>query len=422
MHDEAEIRGHRRTYIGALPGTIIQALRKAGTSNPVMMLDEIDKLGQGFHGDPVVGAAGGARPGAEQHLPRQLPGRAVRPVSRSCSSRPPTCWRTSPARLRDRMEVIDLPGYTEEEKVEIAKRYLVRRQLTANGLTPEQAAITDDAIREIIRYYTREAGDRNLERMIGGVFRNVAMRIAEGTIEQLVIGPDEVTEILGGRAVRERDGDADQRSRRGDRAGLDAGRRRHPVHRGDADARQRAADPDRSAGRCHEGERAGGAEPGEVAAGGAGDRPGGVRQVDIHVHVPAGAIPKDGPSAGVAMFMALVSLLTGRTIRSDLAMTGEISLRGLVLPVGGIKEKVLAAQRAGITTVMLPARNRRDYEEIPEAARDALNFVWLERVDDAIAAALELTYASSSSGALRPNRNGATSRGAAQRTALAMTR
>jgi ATP-dependent Lon protease len=287
------------------------------------------------------------------------------------------------------MEVIDLPGYTEEEKVEIAKRYLVRRQLTANGLTAEQAAITDDAIREIIRYYTREAGNRNLERLIGGVFRNIAMRIAEGTIERLVAGPDEVTEILGGRRFES------ETAMRTSVPGVATGLAWTPVG-GDILFIEATRTPGN--GRLILTGQLGDVmkESAQAALSLVKSRPEvlGADPVefdkfDIHVHVPAGAIPKDGPSAGVAMFMALVSLLTGRTIRSDLAMTGEISLRGLVLPVGGIKEKVLAAQRAGITTVMLPARNRRDYEEIPEAARTALNFVWLERVDDAIAAALE---------------------------------
>ena len=198
LHDEAEIRGHRRTYVGAMPGTVIQSLRKAGTSNPVMMLDEMDKLGQGFHGDPSSALLEVLDPEQNNTFRDNYLGVPF-DLSRVMFIATANVLENIPGPLRDRMEVIDLPGYTEEEKVEIAKRYLVRRQLTANGLTAEQAAITDDAIREIIRYYTREAGNRNLERLIGGVFRNIAMRIAEGTIERLVVGPDEVTEILGGR-------------------------------------------------------------------------------------------------------------------------------------------------------------------------------------------------------------------------------
>ena len=388
LHDEAEIRGHRRTYIGAMPGTVIQSLRKAGTSNPVMMLDEMDKLGQGFHGDPSSALLEVLDPEQNNTFRDNYLGVPF-DLSRVMFIATANVLENIPGPLRDRMEVIDLPGYTEEEKVEIAKRYLVRRQLTANGLTAEQAAITDDAIREIIRYYTREAGNRNLERLIGGVFRNIAMRIAEGTIERLVVGPDEVTEILGGRRFES------ETAMRTSVPGVATGLAWTPVG-GDILFIEATRTPGN--GRLILTGQLGDVmkESAQAALSLVKSRPEvlGTDPVefdkfDIHVHVPAGAIPKDGPSAGVAMFMALVSLLTGRTIRSDLAMTGEISLRGLVLPVGGIKEKVLAAQRAGITTVMLPARNRRDYEEIPEAAREALNFVWLERVDDAIAAALE---------------------------------
>jgi len=388
LHDEAEIRGHRRTYVGALPGTVIQSLRKAGTSNPVMMLDEMDKLGQGFHGDPSAALLEVLDPEQNSTFRDNYLGVPF-DLSKVMFIATANVLENIPGPLRDRMEVIDLPGYTEEEKVEIAKRYLVRRQLTANGLKPEQAAITDDAIREIIRYYTREAGNRNLERLIGGVFRNVAMRIAEGTIDHLVIGPDEVTEILGGRRFES------ETAMRTSVPGVATGLAWTPVG-GDILFIEATRTPGN--GRLILTGQLGDVmkESAQAALSLVKSRPEvlGADPVefdkfDIHVHVPAGAIPKDGPSAGVAMFMALVSLLTGRTIRSDLAMTGEISLRGLVLPVGGIKEKVLAAQRAGITTVMLPARNRRDYEEIPEAARTALNFVWLERVDDAIAAALE---------------------------------
>jgi ATP-dependent Lon protease len=387
LHDEAEIRGHRRTYVGAMPGTVIQSLRKAGTSNPVMMLDEMDKLGQGFHGDPSAALLEVLDPEQNNTFRDNYLGVPF-DLSRVMFIATANVLENIPGPLRDRVEVIDLPGYTEEEKVEIAKRYLVRRQLTANGLTPEQAAITDDAIREIIRYYTREAGNRNLERLIGGVFRNIAMRIAEGTIERLVAGPDEVTEILGSRRFES------ETAMRTSVPGVATGLAWTPVG-GDILFIEATRTPGN--GRLILTGQLGDVmkESAQAALSLVKSRPEvlGAEAVefdkfDIHVHVPAGAIPKDGPSAGVAMFMALVSLLTGRTIRSDLAMTGEISLRGLVLPVGGIKEKVLAAQRAGITTVMLPARNRRDYEEIPEAAREALNFVWLERVDDAIAAAL----------------------------------
>ena len=293
-----------------------------------------------------------------------------------------------PGPLRDRMEVIELPSYTEDEKVEIAKRYLVKRQLEANGLQPEQVEITEDALRTIVREYTREAGVRNLERQIGGVLRNVAVRIAEGTAERVRIEPDDVRQILGARKFE------NEVAIRTCVPGVATGLAWTPVG---GDVLFVEATRTRGTGKL-------------ILTGQLGDimkesaqaalsliksraKRLGIDEAlfeksDIHVHVPAGAIPKDGPSAGVAMFTALVSLLTDQTVRGDTAMTGEISLRGLVLPVGGIKEKVLAAHRAGIKRVLLPARNQKDFEEIPESARHALEFVWLETVDDAIRAAL----------------------------------
>ena len=296
---------------------------------------------------------------------------------------------TIPGPLRDRMEIITLTGYTAGEKLEIAKRYLVRRQLEANGLKAEQVEIEDAALRRIIEGYTREAGVRNLEREIGRVLRHVAVEIAEGKIDKKPYRRRRRGEDPGAGALRERGRHALERAGRGHGPCLDAGRRRHPVHRGDAHAGRRPAAADRPARRGHARERAGGAQPGQEPGGPLKIDPALFEKSDIHVHVPAGATPKDGPSAGVAMFMALTSLLTGRIIRSDTAMTGEISLRGLVLPVGGIKEKVVAAAAAGITRVMLPARNKRDYDEIPEEVRKQLEFVWLEKVDDAVAQGLQ---------------------------------
>jgi ATP-dependent Lon protease len=284
--------------------------------------------------------------------------------------------------------VIELPSYTEDEKVEIAKRYLVKRQLEANGLKPEQASLAEEAIRAIVRDYTREAGVRNLERLIGSVFRNIAVRIAEGTATRIEVGPDDLQAILGARKVES------ELAMRTSVPGVATGLAWTPVG-GDL----LFVEASRVSG---SGKLILTGQLGEVMKESAQAAQSLVKsrarqfglgeslfeKSDIHIHVPAGAIPKDGPSAGVAMFTALVSLLTDRTVRSDTAMTGEISLRGLVLPVGGIKEKVLAAHRAGITRVLLPARNRKDFEDIPESARASLEFVWLERVDDAIAAAL----------------------------------
>ena len=293
-----------------------------------------------------------------------------------------------PGPLRDRMEIIHLPGYTEEEKLEIAKRYLVQRQLEANGLKPDQVQMGDAVLATIIRDYTREAGVRNLEREIGSVLRHVAVKIAEGAARAGAHRRAAARRDPRPGAVRAGGRRAHGGAGRCDRARVDAGGRRHPVRRGEPDAGLGQADPHRTARRRHEGKRAGGADVGEIARGQPRNRSDVLEKSDVHVHVPAGAIPKDGPSAGVAMFMALASLLTDRAVRHDTAMTGEISLRGLVLPVGGIKEKVLAAMRAGIKTVMLPAKNRKDLVDVPESARERLQFVWLETVDEAARHAL----------------------------------
>jgi ATP-dependent Lon protease len=388
VHDEAEIRGHRRTYIGALPGNIIQNLRKVATRNCVMMLDEVDKLGAGgFHGDPASALLEVLDP--EQNstfrdnylaVPFDLSG-----VMFICTA---NVLETIPGPLRDRMEIISLPGYTAQEKLQIARRYLVPRQLAATGLTAEQCAISDEALMAIINDYTREAGVRNLEREIGNVFRNVAVRIAEGSAQQVQVGPDDLAAILGPRKF-----EAEVAMRSGV-PGVATGLAWTPVG-GDILFVEAARTP--GAGKLILTGQLGEVmkESAQAAlslvkarAPSLGVEPAGFEKSDIHVHVPAGATPKDGPSAGVAMFVALASLLTGRRVRSDVAMTGEISLRGLVLPIGGVKEKVLAALRAGITTVMLPARNRRDLEEIPADARDRLEFVWIENVDQALATAL----------------------------------
>ncbi|HZP10557.1 endopeptidase La [Methyloceanibacter sp.] len=388
VHDEAEIRGHRRTYIGALPGNIIQALRKAGTRNPVFMLDEMDKLGAGFHGDPSAALLEVLDP--EQNSTFRDNYLAVPfDLSRVMFIGTANVLDAIPGPLRDRMEVIELPGYTEEEKLEIAKRYLVKRQLEATGLTADQVEITDAAIRAIIADYTREAGVRNLEREIGAILHNVAMRIAEGAVPHMKIEAKDLHGILGARHFES------EVAMRTSVPGVATGLAWTPTG-GDILFVEAARVP--GSGRLILTGQLGEVmkESAQAAlslvkarASALGVDPATFEKSDIHVHVPAGAIPKDGPSAGVAMFIALVSLLTGRTARSDTAMTGEISLRGLVLPIGGVKNKVLAAVRAGITTVMLPERNKKDYEDVPEAARNAVRFVWLSTVDDAIAAALE---------------------------------
>jgi ATP-dependent Lon protease len=388
VHDEAEIRGHRRTYIGALPGNIIQAIRKAGARDCVMMLDEIDKMGTGVHGDP--GAAMLEVLDPEQNstfrdnyldVPFDL--------SRVVFITTANMLETVPGPLRDRMEIIALSSYTAGEKLEIAKRYLVRRQLEANGLKPEQVEIEDAAIRRLIEGYTREAGVRSLEREIGRVFRHVAVEIAEGASDKKRIDVAALEKILG--PVRFEN----EVAMRSTVPGVATGLAWTPVG-GDILFIEATRTPGGGrlllTGQLGEVMRESAQAALSVVKSQAAALkidPGLFEKSDIHVHVPAGATPKDGPSAGVAMFMALTSLFTGRIIPSDTAMTGEISLRGLVLPVGGIKEKVVAAAAAGIKRVMLPARNRRDYDDIPEEVRKALEFVWLEKVDDAVAAGLQ---------------------------------
>ncbi|MET4045807.1 endopeptidase La [Bradyrhizobium sp. RT6a] len=388
VHDEAEIRGHRRTYIGALPGNIIQGIKKAGTRNCVMMLDEIDKMGRGVQGDPSAAMLEVLDPEQNGTFRDNYLGVPF-DLSRVVFIATANMLDQIPGPLLDRMELISLTGYTQEEKLEIAKRYLVRRQLEANGLTAEQAEIEPEALKLVVNGYTREAGVRNLEREIGKLFRHAAVQVAEGTAVKVVVTPKDIGTVLGQPRF---EGEIAQRT---SIPGVATGLAWTPVG-GDI----LFIEASRVSGR-------GGmiltGQLGEVMresvqaamtlvkskATQLGIDPQLFEKSDIHVHVPAGATPKDGPSAGVAMFTALTSLLTNRTVRSDTAMTGEISLRGLVLPVGGIKEKVVAAAAAGLKRVMLPARNKRDYDDIPTSARDNLEFIWLERVDEAIAAALE---------------------------------
>ncbi len=388
VHDEAEIRGHRRTYLGALPGNVIQNLRKVQTRNCVMMLDEVDKLGAGgFHGDPASALLEVLDP--EQNstfrdnylgVPFDLSG-----IMFVCTA---NVLDTIPGPLRDRMEIIQLPGYTAQEKLQIARRYLVARQLDSTGLKAQQCGISDEALMTIIEDYTREAGVRNLEREIGAVFRNIAVRIAEGSAQHVSVVPGDLAAVLGPRRFEA------EVALRGNLPGVATGLAWTPVG-GDILFIEATRMP--GAGKLILTGQLGDVmkESAQAALSlvKARSQQLGIEQEvldksDIHIHVPSGATPKDGPSAGVAMFTALASLMTNRPLRHDIAMTGEISLRGIVLPVGGVKEKVLAALRAGNNTVILPARNRRDFEEIPAEARDKIEFVWIEQVDEALATAL----------------------------------
>jgi len=388
VHDEAEIRGHRRTYIGALPGNIIQAIRKAGSRNCVLMLDEIDKLGAGIQGDPGAALLEVLDPEQNNTFRDNYLGVPF-DLSRVVFITTANMLDTIPGPLRDRMEIITLAGYTAQEKLEIAHRYLIRRQAEANGLKPGQVEIDDEALRDIIQSYTREAGVRSLERQIGQVLRHAAVRIAEGQNGPIRITRGDLTAIIGAPQFES------ETAMRTSVPGVATGLAWTPVG-GDILFIEATRVPGSGklilTGQLGEVMR----ESVQAAlsivknrAAALGIDASRFEKSDIHVHVPAGAIPKDGPSAGVAMFMALVSLMTDRTVRSDTAMTGEISLRGLVLPVGGIKEKVVGAHRAGIKRIMLPARNRKDYDDIPEIARKEVEFIWLERVEEAVAAALE---------------------------------
>jgi ATP-dependent Lon protease len=387
MRDEAEIRGHRRTYVGALPGRIIQELRRAGSNNPLIMLDEVDKLGIDFRGDPASALLEVLDPEqnfsfTDHYLDVPFDLSKVMFITTANLIDP------IPAPLRDRMEILELPGYTEREKLEIAKRYLVPRQLEANGIQPDFLTITEEALTEIIHSYTREAGVRNLEREIGGIARGVARDIARGKMEPITVGPDDLRRFLG--PIRFRWEEAAEADEVGVATGMAA-----TMVGGDILHVEAACLPGKGrltlTGKLGEVMQ----ESAQAALSYARRRgddlklaPDHFEKYDMHIHVPAGAIPKDGPSAGVTMVTALVSALTHRPVRGDVAMTGEITLRGKVLPVGAIKEKVLAAHRAGIKHVIIPKDNENDLEEIPADVRADLDIVLAEHVDDVLNAAL----------------------------------
>ena len=424
VHDEAEIRGHRRTYIGALPGLVVQGLKRAGARDCVMMLDEVDKLGASLRGDPAAALLEVLDPEQNATFRDHYLGLHF-DLSRVVFIATANIIDNVPAPVRDRMEVIELPGYTLEEKLQIARHYLVQRQRETCGLQPGQVELTDAALREIAAHHTREAGVRQLEREIGRVMRHAAMRVAQGLPGSSASAPS----AHGAEATALTPLSPSPSPARGEGG---AGTAQGPIRIDAVDLEPILGPPP------YEHETALRAGLPGVATGLAWTATGGdilfieatrvpgndkliltgqlgdvmkesvqaaltlvksrgasfgisasaFEHTDVHVHVPAGAIPKDGPSAGVAMFIALASLFSNRPVRPDVAMTGEISLRGLVLPVGGIKEKVLAALRAGVRTVLLPARNRKDLVDVPETARAQLEIIWLEQVDDALVAAL----------------------------------
>jgi ATP-dependent Lon protease len=387
VHDEAEIRGHRRTYIGSLPGNIVQAIRKAGRRNPVLILDEVDKLSASHQGDPFSALLEVLDPEQNNSFRDNYLGVPF-DLSKVLFIATANVLDAIPGPLRDRMEIIELTGYTEEEKLQIARRYLVKRQLLANGLGAEQVQVSDEVLRRVIAEHTREAGVRGLERQIGALLRHSAVSIASGNAQSVSLEAADVERILG--AARFESDVALRTSVPGVATGLawtPAG--------GDIlfveSSRVRGSGKLILTGQLGEVMKES-AQAAVTLVKSLADRlafdPAILADSDLHIHVPAGAIPKDGPSAGVAIATSLASLLTQRTVRADVAMTGEISLRGVVMPVGGIKEKVVAASRAGIRTVILPARNRRDLEDIPESVRTKLEFIWAEKIEDAWATAL----------------------------------
>jgi ATP-dependent Lon protease len=388
LHDEAELRGHRRTYIGAMPGRLIQAIRRVGVKNPVLMLDEVDKLGRDFRGDPAAAlmeildpAQNGEFRDNYLDLPFDL--------SKVFFITTANTLDTIPQPLLDRMEVLRLSGYTEEEKVQIARRYLLPRQLTQTGLKPEQLTVPDETLRLIITRYTREAGVRNLERALGRVARKIAARFAEGTDQaSFTVRPQDLHDLLGPERFRP------ERGRENLPPGVVTGLAWTEAG-GEVLYVEATKLPDARGLRLT-------GQLGKVMKESArtalsyvwsharelGIDPHVFRRTGVHIHVPAGAVPKDGPSAGVTMVTALASLLTGTPARSDTAMTGEITLSGLVLPIGGVKEKVLAARRAGLRRVILPRDNEKDVGEIPEEVRREMEVLFAERIEEVLAAAL----------------------------------
>jgi ATP-dependent Lon protease len=387
VRDDAEIRGHRRTYVGAMPGRIIQSLKRAKTNNPVMMLDEIDKLASDFRGDPASALLEVLDP--EQNnaftdhyldVPFDL--------SKVLFIATANMLETIPPPLRDRLEIINIAGYTEEEKLHIAKDYLVKEQLEAHGVKPELMAIEDDALRKLIRNYTREAGVRNLKREIASVARSVAKEIAAGRTELTTVNEDSIEKILGVERftseVAERTG----------KSGVATGLAWTPVGgdilfieatrmkgKGTLTLTGQLGDVMKESAKAAESWIRSMAIP-------LGIPDNAFTDFDYHIHVPSGAIPKDGPSAGVTMLTALTSLITGRVLKPTVAMTGEITLRGAVLPVGGIKEKVLAAKRAGITTIILSDKNKKDLEDIPEELRKTMEYIFVKEMAEVLKVAL----------------------------------
>ena len=388
VRDEAELRGHRRTYVGAMPGRLIQTLRRVGVNNPVIMLDEIDKMGNDFRGDPAAAMLEILDP-QQNHTFRDHYLDLPFDLSKVFFIATANQLAPIPMPLRDRMEIIGLAGYSDMEKLNIAKQYLVPRQITENGLKPEQLEVTDEAINLLTSRYTREAGVRQLERTVGNLARKVALKVAQGEAQKVVVTPAEIKTFLG--SPRFYPEEARKELPAGVATGMAWTEMGGEVLFIEAtmlpgggglilsgqlgEVMKESAQAARSYLWSHAAEF--------------GIDPKLIKENGVHIHVPAGAIPKDGPSAGVTMASALASLYTGRKVRNDTAMTGEITLSGLVFPVGGVKEKVLAAHRAGIRRIVLPARNEADVEDIPEEVRRQLEIIPATRISDVLDATLE---------------------------------
>jgi ATP-dependent Lon protease len=388
VRDESEIRGHRRTYVGAMPGRIIQAIRRAGTSDPVFVLDEVDKLGSDWRGDPSSALLEVLDP-EQNNTFRDHYLDVAFDLSRVMFIATANLLDNIPSALRDRMEILELTGYTDDDKLNIARRYLVPKQMKANGLDPERVRFEDKALMSIIQHYTREAGVRNLEREIGTAARKLATAVAEEREIPAVVGTTEIREYLGRPRYF-----YEERAARTSQAGVSIGLGVTSVG-GDIMFIEATRMPGKGSltvtGQLGDVMRESASAALSFVRSRSKDlslEPGFYADADIHLHVPAGAIPKDGPSAGVAMATALTSLLTGVPVREDVAMTGEITLRGQVLPVGGIKDKVLAAMRSGVTTVILPRRNEVDLDDLAKDVRDKMTFVLADTVDEALAAAM----------------------------------
>ena len=389
VRDEAEIRGHRRTYIGALPGRLVRALRDAGTMNPVILLDEVDKLGADWRGDPSAALLEVLDP-AQNHAFQDHYLDVPLDLSHVLFIATANVADTIPAPLLDRMEVIQFDGYTTDEKLAIGRGYLWPRQVERNGLRDDDVTMTDDVLRRIVSDYTREAGVRQLERQLGTVLRKAATVVATGESA----GADRHRHHGGDRGARPaevppRGGGAHGGAGRRDRAGGHRRGRRRAVRRGRGDGGQERARAHRSAGRRDEGVGADRAHLRPQPRRGSGIDERAFDGREFHLHVPAGAIPKDGPSAGVTMVTALASLLTQRPVKSTVGMTGEVTLQGRVLPIGGLKQKVLAAHAAGLTEVILPERNEPDLDDVPKEVRDQMRFHPVSSVDEVLALALE---------------------------------